>query len=106
MFRPRLVFLKKLDGTGDVLKSLERGKRSFIAPSSIPPRGGAFDDRIIVRDESILGYDGGPSGLEEIKMLEKMLVEQPPAPRTLRDMYAERLNGVIVSSDSHAPFER
>src|SRR5216117_3959165 len=103
MFRPRLVFLKRLDGIGDVLKSLERGKRSFIAPSSIPHPNGAFDGRIIVRDESILTYDGGPSVIEELKMLEKMLVEQSPAPMTLRDMYAEHLNGVVVSSDSHAP---
>ena len=59
-----------------------------------------------MRDESLLEYDIGKSGLEEMKMLEKMLAEQPPPPMTLLDMYTERLNDVIVSTYPDPPFER
>jgi hypothetical protein len=65
-----------------------------------------FDGRIIVRDESLLEYDIGKSGLEEVKMLEKMLAEQPLPPMTLLDMYAGRLTDVIVSTYPDPPFER
>jgi hypothetical protein len=64
------------------------------------------DSRIIVRDESLLECDIGKSGVEEMKMLEKMLAEQPHPPMTLLDMYAERLNNVVVSTYPDPPFER
>src|SRR5947207_15800932 len=101
------MFLWRLVGIGGVLKFLGKGKGSFIVLSSLIP-GVLFllMSRIIVRDESILEYNKGKSGIEEMKMLEKMLAEQPPLPRTLKDMYTEYLNNVIVSTYPDPPFER
>ena len=62
--------------------------------------------RIIVRDESLLKYHIGKSGMEEMKMLEKMLAEQPRPPRTVMDMYTEHLNNLSVSTYPDPPFER
>ena len=62
--------------------------------------------RIYVQDETVLEYDGGKSTFKEMKMLEKMLAEQPPVPMTLMDMYHSRLNEVNITSYPGVPLER
>ena len=51
-----------------------------------------------MRDDSVLRWDVTKSMREEIKMLEKMLAEQPPAPITLKEMLRDHLIGVTASS--------
>jgi hypothetical protein len=61
------------------------------------------DDSIVVRDEDKLEGMGFMD--KEMQTLEKMLAEQPPVPRTVRDMYSERIVGVNISS-AHSLTER
>lgn len=62
--------------------------------------------RIYVQDENTSEYHGGKSTVGEMKMLEKMLAEQPLVPMTLMDMYQSHLNEVIVTSYPGVPLER
>jgi hypothetical protein len=62
--------------------------------------------RIIVRDERLLEYEVGKNLAKEMKMLRKMLDEQPTVPLTLMDMCKGLLKEVEVTSYPGVPLER
>ena len=64
--------------------------------SGVQPLLIIVDGSIIVRDEEKLEKMRFRN--TEMRSLVKMLSEQPPAPRIVRDMYLEHINGVDVST--------
>ena len=96
------MFLGELDGIGDVSRFLDRERKSITVLSGIYLHCMA-NDSVVVRDEDKLEGMGFMD--KEMQTLEKMLAEQPPVPRTVTDMYSERIIGVTISS-AHSLTER
>jgi hypothetical protein len=86
-----------LDGIGDVSRLFVRANRNFIVLSGLYPLE-VVDGRVVVRDNENVGTKIETNIMDDLKMLEYMLVEQPPAPLSLMEMYSEYINGVTISS--------